>query len=121
MTDKILDKAVLAQFTGTEKWYRHSLIRRVLFTDGVKYVADTAGAYWLIDEIAFGQVEKAIAAEEFQVWKLNVDLKKSHAVLTCEGGNDNILFIKEIRYTDFPIEEIRFYFVTDTILLPSEY
>ena len=50
-----LDKATLKQFTGTEYWYRHGLVRTVLFTDGAKYVADQGGAYWLLDEIAFSQ------------------------------------------------------------------
>src|SRR5882757_828930 len=54
----------LAQFTGTEHWYRHALNRNVLFTDGAKYVADQAGAYWLLDEIALIQhYDKHIAAE----------------------------------------------------------
>jgi hypothetical protein len=52
MSQKTLTKSDLAQFTGSEQWYRHGLVRKVLFTDGAKYVADTAGAYWLIDEIA---------------------------------------------------------------------
>ena len=47
-----LRKADLMQFTGTKQWYRHALNRKVLFTDGAKYVADTACAYWLHDEIA---------------------------------------------------------------------
>ena len=121
MTNKTFDKAQLAQFTGTEQWHRHSLIRTVLFTDGAKYVADTAGAYWLIDEIAFGQLEQAVAAEAFQVWDLNVDLEKSRAVLTCEDGNDLVVFTKRIPYTDFPAERIRFFFTHNVILLPSEY
>lgn len=121
MTDKTLDKAELAQFTGTEQWYRHSFIRSVLFTDGAKYVADKAGAYWLIDEIAFAQLEKAIVAEEFQAWMLKVDLETSRAVLTCEDGNDRVLFTKKIPYTDFPLEDIRFFFTGNVILLPSEY
>lgn len=45
----------LSQFTGTEQWYQHGINRKVLFTDGAKYVADTAGAYWLLDEIAIIQ------------------------------------------------------------------
>ena len=52
---KILNKSDLAQFTGTEQWYRHAINRAVLYTDGAKYVADTAGAYWLLDEIALIQ------------------------------------------------------------------
>jgi len=63
----------LAHFTGSENWYRHGLNRDVLFTGGAKYVADQGGAYWLLDEIALAQRgEKAVAAEEFQVWTLTV-------------------------------------------------
>ena len=68
-----LSDAALSQFTGSEYWYRHGIVRNILFTDGAKYVADEGGAYWLIDEIAFAQrFEKRVAAEEFQVWKLTV-------------------------------------------------
>ncbi len=46
---KTLNTADLAQFTGSENWYRHAINHAVLFTDGAKYVADQAGAYWLLD------------------------------------------------------------------------
>jgi hypothetical protein len=70
---KTLNKADLAQFTGSENWYRHAINRAVLFTDGAKFVADQAGAYWLLDEIAIIQSHNArVAAEGFQVWKLAV-------------------------------------------------
>ena len=45
-------EADLRQFTGSEHWYRHGLVRDILFTDGAKYLADHGGAYWLLDEIA---------------------------------------------------------------------
>jgi hypothetical protein len=54
-TTKTLTKSDLSQFTGSEQWYRHGLVRDVLFTDGAKYVADAGGAYWLIDKIAFAR------------------------------------------------------------------
>ena len=67
-------QAELAQFTGTENWYRHSIAKAVHYTDGMLFVAERAGAYWLIDEIAFAQKgEPALAGEEFQVWRLMVD------------------------------------------------
>ena len=118
---KTLDKADLMQFTGTEEWHRHGINRKILFTDGAKYVADTAGAYWLLDEIALLQpYEKAVAAEGFQFWKLK--LRPDHsATLTCEDGNGRAVFSKEIEFTDFPLEEITLYFTDNTILLPSEY
>ena len=122
MTDKkTLSEADLRQFTGTEQWYRHGMVRDVLFTDGVKYVAETGGAYWLIDEIAFAQRgEKRVAAEEFQHWKLTVNADRT-AMPTCDDGNDHIIFEKRIEYTDFPLEQVRFYVVNKTILLPTEY
>ena len=72
-TTKTLQKADLAQFTGSEQWFRHALVRSVLFTDGAKHVADAGGAYWLLDEIALAQrYKKRVAAEEFQNWTLKV-------------------------------------------------
>lgn len=106
-------------FTGTERWYRHSLMRNITFTEGAKYVADTAGAYWLLDEIALMQMDRRFQREEFQVWKLKVTGSK--AVLTCEDGNGNSIFSKKISFTDFPEPGIEFYFTDKVILLPSEY
>ena len=118
---KTLTESDLKQFTGSELWYRHGLVRNVLYTDGAKHVAEAGGAYWLLDEIALAQkFIKAVAAEEFQVWKLAVNADSS-ATLTCEDGNNNTVFRKNIEYTDFPLKEITLWFCNDTILLPSEY
>ena len=120
-TTKTFSRAALRQFTGTEQWYRHGLVRNVLFTDGAKYVADSAGAYWLLDEIAFAQKgEPAIAAEAFQFWKLAVKPNQT-ATLTCEDGDGHAVFSKEIEFTDFPAEGVELYFTDNTILVPSEY
>ena len=118
---KTLNKADLRQFTGSENWYRHPINRKVLFTDGAKYVADAGGAYWLLDEIALIQPhDKAVAAEEFQCWKLRVRADHT-ATLNCEDGNGNTVFTKEIEFTDFPLDEIALYFANNVIHLPSEY
>jgi hypothetical protein len=91
---KTLNTAELAQFTGTENWYRHGINRAVLFTDGAKYVADQAGAYWQLDEIAIIQpYNAAVAAEEFQVWKLAVNADQT-AELTYDDGNGRVIFSK---------------------------
>ena len=121
-TTKTLTAADLRQFTGSENWYRHSLVRSVLYTDGAKYLAEHGGAYWLLDEIALAQRHnKRVAGEEFQHWKLAVNLDQHKGVLTCDDGNGNIVFSKRIPFTDFPLEEISLYFCNNTILLPSEY
>jgi hypothetical protein len=117
---KTLKADDLAQFSGTEHWYRHGLARSVLYTDGAKYVAETGGAYWLLDEIAFSQSVPAIKGETFQCWKLVV--RPDHtATLACEDGNGKVVYSKRIEYTDFPLPEIRFFFTDNVILLPSEY
>jgi hypothetical protein len=111
----------LQQFTGSEQWYRHGIVRDVLFTDGAKYVADQGGAYWLLDEIALAQRgDRRVAGEEFQLWKLTVNSDHT-ATLTCEDGNGNAVYSKAIEYTDFPLPEVELYFTSNTILLPSEY
>jgi len=116
-----LSEANLRQFIGSENWYRHGINRNVLFTNGAKYVADQGGAYWLLDAIAIAQrFEKNVAAEGFQVWKLKVNEDRT-ASLVCDGGSGNIVYTQHIAFTDFPIDEIKFYFTDNTILLPSEY
>lgn len=111
----------LEKFIGTENRYRHVLNRKVLFTDGVRYVANRAEAFWLVDEIALIQLfDKRVVAEEFQVWKLRVNANRS-AQLVCEDGCNNVVYTKSIPSTDFPGEGITLWFTDNTILLPSEY
>src|ERR1700676_2937910 len=97
MTDsRTLTAANLRQFTGTEQWHRHGIVRDVLFTDGAKYVADQAGAYCLLDEIALAQrYDKNVAGEEFQVWTLKVNNDRT-ATLTCDDGNGKVVHSKRI-------------------------
>ena len=121
MSKKSLDQNILKNFTGTEHWYRHALVPAICFTDGAKYVADTAGAYWLLDEIALPQrYVKKIAAVAFQVWKLKVN-DDNTANLVCEDGNGNVVFGKIIEFTDFPKEGVTLWFENNTIYLPSEH
>ncbi len=58
MTPQQLTEA-LARFTGTENYYRH-WTNQLVFTNGVHYPAERAGACWLIDAIASYQHEPVI-------------------------------------------------------------
>jgi hypothetical protein len=109
----------LRQFTSTESCYRHGLVRTVTYTDGVQYVAEHGGAYWLLDIIAIAQRHgNAVPAEPSQVWKLTVQGNRS-ATVTCEDGNGKEVHQQELDYTDFPLPEITFYFTDNMILLPE--
>lgn len=116
----MLTQADLAQFSGTTRYYQHWL-RRFVYTDGVHYVAETGGAYWLIDAIASYQPKLFTdpMLQQFQHWKLKVNNQK--AQLVCERDTDDVVLTQDIEFTDFPLDEIRFYLVAGVLMLPSEY
>ena len=93
----------------------------VLITEGVKYVAYAAGAYWLLDAICIANVyEPKVRAEEFQLWILSVN-EDSTASLICDDGKGHSVYQQTLDFTDFPKPGIKLYFCNGTILLPSEY
>jgi hypothetical protein len=112
----------LEQFIGSELFYRH--FTGLVYTEGVKYVADHCGAYWLIDAIASYQFSPKIQRDEmlkdFQLWTLQVNPDKS-ALLICGRDAEELAFSQAIEYTDFPLDEIRFYLSNNVLMLPSEY
>ena len=86
-------QAELRQFCGTENWYRHPLNPRLVYTDGVQYLAEKAGAYWLIDVVASVQhTEPQLARHSFQSWKLTVDTEKATGLVECTDGNNTPLY-----------------------------
>ncbi len=110
----------LAQFTGTERYYR--LNRKCVFTDGIKYLADTAGAYWLLDAAASYLLE--LGTDDWFVL-VRLVVNDSKAFLTLEDGNGSVRAQQAIGYTDFPLGEQVLYASWDSehwvLMLPSEY
>lgn len=118
----------LRQFTGTNTWWKHPLYPNFRFTDGIRHVAETAQAYWLLD-VAFShaasiQSNPAIPREQrlFLVFKLAVR-DDNTASFTTEDGNMNVIEqgCQEIPYTDFPARNFKCWFTDNVCLLPSEY
>jgi hypothetical protein len=119
----MITQADLAQFTGTTQWYKHWL-KRFVYTDGVKYLADEGQAYWLIDAIASHQTKQLLSdpmLKEFQIWTLKVNLEDRTAKLICERDTDDVVLTQEIDYTDFPLAEIKLYLAEGVLMLTSEY
>ena len=107
----------LEQFTGTEKYYKH--FGGVVYTDGIKYLAEQAGCYWLIDLVASYQPKLKNAG--FQLWQIQVAPDNS-AVVTCREDSDLPEIVKQaIPYTDFPLKTFEWYFIDGVMLLQSEY
>jgi len=123
----------LRQFTGDFERYRHAFNRRVIYTPGVRHLAERAGAYWLIDLIAsyFGSeiMKQAIADDDrlasMQFWRLDVH-DNAMAVASCsaDSGEDPAI-TQVIPFTDFPLAYVDVWAGFDgqywTLYLPSEH
>ena len=112
----------LPNFYGTENYHRWSaMFPNFVLTDGAKYIAEFCGAYWLMDAIASHRAR--YAHETF----LAVTLKRvrSNWVLYITDGDENTLARQFIEFSDFPLDEIKLFIVTQedlwVIMLPSEY
>jgi len=114
----------LTQFTGTQAYHRWSaLFPRFVLTDGSLYLAEKAGAFWLMDVIASHQYKRLLRANPLQVWTLKV--KNYEGRVVCTDGDGRVLTRQAIPFTDFPLHEIQLYAVDDgqyrVIMLPSEF
>ena len=126
-------KSQLPQFTGTEYYYSHPFFG-IKYTDGIRFLAENAGAFWLIDAIASYQPQLARnpMLRDFQVWILVVGdshnfikpQPKNKACLTCWEDTPNVgvkpAVSQQIPYTDFPLSEIKLYLESGVLLLPRE-
>jgi len=124
-----LTKANLAQFYGTEQYHRYT--GDLVLTDGAAFLVRN-GAKWLVDVIASARVDPKVRREPFEAWSVQVDLATSTAVVTCtDGGKEGRqpirLFRQTIIGTDFPLESIELYAISDeglgakVVMLTSEY
>jgi hypothetical protein len=115
-----IDPAALDQFTGTAQYWR--VARHFVITDGVKYLAETAACFWLIDAAISHLLE--IGTHDWFVL-VRTEVSGSSAVMIYEDGDGAEYARQEIAYTDLPISTVRLYAVWDSerwvIMLPSEY
>ena len=104
---------------GSENFFCHrpSL---VLYTDGVKALADTCQAYWLIDLIISYQCQNAVNLQRFQVW----ELRRVHAnqfFIHATDGNKNPVARQKIPFSDFTYDIATIWLVDGCLMLPKEY
>jgi len=118
-----LTEGDLAQFIGSEALYHHPGFN-VRYTEGVRYVAERGGAYWLIDAIASWQSDPRIRDDQMlqgiQFWTLTVNSDRS-AQLVCERDQGDVAVTQEIPFTDFPLQSLKLYYQQGVLFLPSEY
>ena len=114
----------IAQANGFEKHYRHAL-SGMSFSEGVKFVADEAGAYWLVDLILIASKFEHLQGkcEGLEFWTLTTKDGKGELICT-DGGMDgceaNVVYSETIPFTDFPLEEFELYNDGGILCLPGE-
>lgn len=111
-------RSALALFTGTENYHPH--ISGLHYTDGVAFLAENAGAYWLIDLIGSYQkrCRKDRMLREFQVWTLKKTGNEADVI--CLRDMDDEAFRQHIPFTDFPLDEVTLYLENEVLMLPTE-
>jgi hypothetical protein len=110
----------IENFKATATWHRHPANPRIFYSDGIKFLADSASCWWLVDDIVLTQIFSMISAIKFQIWILEKTGKK-RAVLRCESEHGTVLFTKIIPYSEFPLPRVVIYCVDKQIMLASEY
>lgn len=95
----------LASFTGTAEYYR--INQRLVITEGVKYLAEHARCYWLLILYASHLASVNGDTDGFTVLKLTK--QGSAADIAIEDGNDQVLAVQHVDYTDFPLDSFSLY------------
>lgn len=108
---------------GSEGRTRHPFNRRFIYTEGVKAVADSAGAYWLLDIVA-----TEVAPIALRLWDevgdgqtfLHVTVYDDQSCgLKLDDGNGmygTVHWQRALEYTNFPVGKWVFYLFMDGIL-----
>ena len=118
-------KEGLQHFHGTEMFYQIPLLR-TRFTDGLKYLANVANCYWLITDTSviaksLSDRSEFITIDFKRLSKEKQDFTGYEAEIIYTDGNDIVLERQGYRATDFPLDELRLFFVNNTLMLPGEY
>lgn len=104
-------------FTGSETLYNHPLAP-MRYTDGVRYFADRAGAYWFVDIVAT-QLLQYLCRERFI--SIHLRVADGRARIAADDGDGNEFYARSIDCTDCPEGDWGFYLADSVLMLPSEY
>ncbi len=118
-------KESLQHFHGSEMFFQIP-ITKTRFTSGLKYLADVAECFWLITDtsvIAKSLMDKSyfITIDFKRLPKEKQDLLGYEAEIAYSDGNGTIFETHPYHFTDFPLDELRLFFVDNTLMLPNEY
>jgi hypothetical protein len=114
-------KTALERFKHAQTHYRH-WSRAYYYTDGIAFLAEEAGANWLLDHIASHQkrARRDLSLRDCQVWTL----RKSEpflARIACSREDGEEVFYADVAVLGgFPLDELTLYLESETLMLPGE-
>lgn len=129
------------QTTCSDEWIRHPF-GPLIYTSGIKFVAETCEAYWLIDLVASHQSAVRAVLERrglrpFQVWRLHqVKSTRGEAIWVIDAWSDTpeapdsdegpasvLLARQSIGFSTFPesLSPFEFWVEGETALLKAEH
>lgn len=117
-------KAYNESRNGANQFFRHSLVRRFVYSDGVQQCAN-AGTYWVLDIWATELPAILIAHDEW-MGCVTIKVLGGKALMVMTGAGDATLWTRKIDYTDMPDGDWLFFVTNDgdgvfRCILPSEY
>lgn len=108
---------------GANEMYRHPLWRRLVYSDGIRDLAD-AGCHWLLDIIGTEVVQAMTRCTGLGILKVAVGGGQAHLELSLSDDAPPA-WQRPIPYTDLPDGEWILYLSSDgrdcTVILPNEY
>lgn len=111
----------LSQFTGTERYYR--VLPTFVVTDGLMYLMEEAGCYWLAQLYGLHLVGVDAGDNPFTILKFKRE--GAGGMVKIEDGNGKLLAWQGLDYTDFPFDQYSLYACWDgekwVGMLTSEY
>lgn len=121
-------EAALPYFTGSEQFFSLRPALNALLTEGTKYLADAAGAFWLMTDLGATATVK-LKHQPFLSAILKLEEPQGNrqpATVTITDGNENVLHVQKYEDTDFPLPEAHLYIADNeeggrTLMLTSEY
>lgn len=123
-TENRLTQTDLNQFYGSENLWTDGVIQ---YTDGIKYLAQTAQCYWLLGVIGSYRptIRRYSDHESFGLWLFTIAEDNSGTLTFSADTGESPLIQQEIPYTDFSdhcdINPLKLFQQSGVLLLPSEY
>ena len=88
---------------GASAYYQH-FTKSLLYTSGIKEMADALKCHWLIDIVASYQVSGKLRDIPYQTWKAVAE--DSKAVVRCFDSSEIPIVEQDVKFTTLPDGEI---------------